>query len=212
VPDFKIMAMYKNDGNGDIATKTMPTSGYDINSEKSYCTLDNINKDTSIKLYTNASGEHIISGLSKSSKCYLYFDKSSGITEILTNNKLILLENKNQYVFRDLKNKYLIKDFYYTKDNTYIILEKDNILYLYNIKENSFQTLEDPNIKNYGNGFYTIAESKITIYDLLNNNIKEYSNHNNILLENINADGTYVSYDDFDGIKPQIDILKVIKQ
>jgi len=89
VPDFKIMAMYKNDGNGDIATKTMPTSGYDINSEKSYCTLDNINKDTSIKLYTNASGEHIISGLSKSSKCYLYFDKSSGITEILTNNKLI---------------------------------------------------------------------------------------------------------------------------
>jgi len=88
VPDFKIMAMYKNDGNGDIATKTMPTSGYDINSEKSYCTLDNKNKDTTIKLYTNASGEHIISGLSKSSKCYLYFVKSSGITEILTNNTL----------------------------------------------------------------------------------------------------------------------------
>lgn len=104
----------------------------------------------------------------------------------LSNNKLILLENKNQYLFRDLKNKYLIKYFYYTKDNTYIILEKDNILYLYNIKENSFQTLEDPNIKKYGNGFYTIAENKILIYDLLNNNIKEYSNRNNILFENIN--------------------------
>jgi len=71
----KMLAMYKNDGNDDIEIDTMPESGYVINETKSYCTLDNINKDTKAKLYTNAEGNHIISGLSKSSKCYLYFDK-----------------------------------------------------------------------------------------------------------------------------------------
>ena len=74
-PDFKMMAMYKNDGNGDIKINTMPESGYTINESKSYCTLDNINKDNKAKLYTDENGQHIISGLSKSSKCYLYFDK-----------------------------------------------------------------------------------------------------------------------------------------
>jgi len=75
VPDFKMMAMYKNDGNGDIAIDTMPTGEYIINETKSYCTLDNVNKDTKAKLYTNAEGNHIISGLSKGGKCYLYFEK-----------------------------------------------------------------------------------------------------------------------------------------
>lgn len=41
-------------------------------------------------------------------------------------------------------------------------------------------------------------------------NIVEEDKH--ILLEDINAKGTYVSYDDFDGLKPQIDIIKVIKK
>lgn len=47
------------------------------------------------------------------------------------------------------------------------------------------------------------------IYD---NDLNVIEEDKHILLENINADGTYVSYDDFDGIKPQIDILKVIKK
>lgn len=104
----------------------------------------------------------------------------------LSNNKLTLLENKNQHIFRDLKNKYLYQDFYYTKDNTFILLEKDNLLYLYNIKDNSFQKLENSNIKNYSNGFYTIDENKIIVYDLLHNNIKEYSYNEKIALESVN--------------------------
>ncbi len=75
VPDFKIMAMYKNDGNGDSEIETMPTGDYIINESKSYCTLDNVNKDSKAKLYTDSKGNHVISGLSKSSKCYLYFEK-----------------------------------------------------------------------------------------------------------------------------------------
>jgi len=73
VPDFKIMAMYKNDGAGDIEITTMPASGYAINESKSYCTLDNINKIYN-KMYTDEDGNHVIANLSKSSKCYLYFD------------------------------------------------------------------------------------------------------------------------------------------
>jgi len=73
VPDFKIMAMYKNDGNSYTEIETMPTSGYVINTEKSYCTLDNINKIYN-KMYTDEDSNHVIANLSKSSKCYLYFD------------------------------------------------------------------------------------------------------------------------------------------
>jgi len=75
IPDFKIMAMYKNDGDGDIEITTMPESGYEINKEKSYCTTDNINKVYN-KMYTDYKGNHIITGLEKDSKCYIYFDKS----------------------------------------------------------------------------------------------------------------------------------------
>jgi len=73
IPDFNIIAMYKNDGAGDIQISTMPTSGYTINESKSYCNLNNA-KDTGAKLYTNSAGEHVMSGLKKGSKCYVYFD------------------------------------------------------------------------------------------------------------------------------------------
>lgn len=41
-------------------------------------------------------------------------------------------------------------------------------------------------------------------------NVIEEDKH--ILLDNIDVDGTYVSYDDFNSLKPEIDILKVIKK
>ena len=72
--NFKSLAMYKNDGNGDEEITTMPESGYEINKEKSYCTTDNINKVYN-KMYTDENGNHIITGLEKYSKCYIYFDK-----------------------------------------------------------------------------------------------------------------------------------------
>ncbi len=82
VPDFKIMAMYKNDGNGDIEIDTMPETGYIINESKTYCEV-NENKDVNAKLYTDTSGHHIISNLSKSSKCYIYFDKAKKVETAL---------------------------------------------------------------------------------------------------------------------------------
>ena len=72
--DFKMMAMYKSDdGTNYTEINKMPESGYVINEEKSYCTINNVDKDGSAKLYTN-NGEHIIKNLQKNEKCYLYFD------------------------------------------------------------------------------------------------------------------------------------------
>jgi len=89
VPDFKIMAMYKNDGNGDVEITTMPEEGYEINKERSYCTTDNVNKVYN-KVFTNEEGKHVITGLSKDSKCYIYFDKKivNGSQGILANIKV----------------------------------------------------------------------------------------------------------------------------
>ncbi len=74
--DFKMVAMYQENNNGEyVEIETMPSSGYVINESKSYCTIDNANKDEDVFLYTNNAGEHVISNLKKNSKCYLYFDE-----------------------------------------------------------------------------------------------------------------------------------------
>ncbi len=86
--DFKMMAMYKSDdGTNYTEINKMPESGYVINEEKSYCTINNVDKDGSAKLYTN-NGEHIIKNLQKNEKCYLYFDNAYRVTSIndLANN------------------------------------------------------------------------------------------------------------------------------
>ena len=75
--DFKVLAMYQEGESGYVEIDEMPTSGYAINESKSYCTVDNTNKDTNAKLYTDAQGQHVFSGLKKNSKCYLYFDEKT---------------------------------------------------------------------------------------------------------------------------------------
>ncbi len=78
--DFKIMALYQHKDdkncNGDECYEPideMPESGYEINKEKSYCTIDGKIQEHD-KLET-IDGKHTISQLKKNEKCYLYFDK-----------------------------------------------------------------------------------------------------------------------------------------
>jgi len=88
--DFKIMAMYQQENNGNYKEiSTMPSSGYIINESKSYCTKDNVNKDNNAILKT-INGEHIIKNLSKSDKCYLYFDKIkvTNVSELIANSHI----------------------------------------------------------------------------------------------------------------------------
>ncbi|CDF11552.1 unknown [Mycoplasma sp. CAG:776] len=73
--DFKVIAMYQEENGTYKEIEEMPSSGYVINEEESYCTIDNVNEDTSSVLYTNSNGEHVIGNLKKNSKCYLYFDE-----------------------------------------------------------------------------------------------------------------------------------------
>ncbi len=75
--DFKMMAMYKSDdGTNYTEIDTMPESGYVINEEKSYCTINNVDKDNNAKMYTN-NNEHVIKNILKNDKCYLYFDNAT---------------------------------------------------------------------------------------------------------------------------------------
>ena len=88
--DFKVMAMYQESDTGEYTEiEEMPNSGYFINEEISYCTLDNINKDNKAVLYTNEKGEHVFSGLRKNSKCYLYFNKKMTAGDQIIANKVI---------------------------------------------------------------------------------------------------------------------------
>ena len=73
--DFKMVAMYQENDNGEyVEIEKMPSSGYTINEEKSYCEI-NGEKDNNTKLYTNSNSEHVIANLQKGTKCYLYFDE-----------------------------------------------------------------------------------------------------------------------------------------
>jgi len=119
-PDFKMMAMYKNDGNGDIEINTMPESGYTINESKSYCTLDNINKDTKAKLYTDENGQHIISGLSKSSKCYLYFDYLDKEKPVINNVTTSVTKTEITVSVTASDNKEVTEYWYKIDNNEYI--------------------------------------------------------------------------------------------
>jgi len=89
--------MYKNDGDGDIEIDKMPSAGYVINEEKSYCyTADPNTHSTGIRLYTKETGEHVIANLNKNDKCYIYFDLKhllSGGEAILAN---LTIRNRSQ--------------------------------------------------------------------------------------------------------------------
>ncbi|MCM1053017.1 MAG: hypothetical protein NC483_03500 [Ruminococcus sp.] len=97
--NYDRVAIYTSNGDGVNYTEldktsSMPSEGYTINEEKSYCyirTKDKIDKEA--KLYTNEYGEHVISNLQKESKCILYFDK--GICGSACKSILANIDNKN---------------------------------------------------------------------------------------------------------------------
>ena len=72
--DFKIMAMYQSEDKVNYTEiNAMPSSGYVINEEKTYCTTDN---KTQVKgKIKTVNGIHGLYNITKSDKCYLYFDK-----------------------------------------------------------------------------------------------------------------------------------------
>ena len=68
--DFKIIAMYKNDGGEDTPITEMPGSEYAIDETKSYCMRGN---EQIRGLLKTINGYHTISKLHTNDKCYLWF-------------------------------------------------------------------------------------------------------------------------------------------
>ena len=80
--DLNTVAIYINGDNGYTKSDAIPESGYVLNEEESYCTV-NGEEDTSVSLsYDTVTKSLSVTPMTtKGTKCYLYFDEK-GITNI----------------------------------------------------------------------------------------------------------------------------------
>ncbi len=79
------LAMYKSEeGTNYTEITEMPSEGYIINEERTYCTIDN---KTQIKgKVKSIEGNTIVTNIKKNDKCYLYFDKQPTGSETILGN------------------------------------------------------------------------------------------------------------------------------
>ena len=110
--DFKMVAMYQENDNGEYESiDTVPTHGYLLNSEESYCEVDG-EKDKSI-IMSYQDGNVDISINKKGTKCYIYFKKLKGsnIQSILGNyNKMTRYDFNNVYTESTTKTLFMAED------------------------------------------------------------------------------------------------------
>ena len=82
--DFNLIGAYIQEGDNYIQVNEIPTSGYEFNSEKSYCTVNNENINATLNYDMETQNLTITPLTTKGTKCYLYFDeKASGGDYIL---------------------------------------------------------------------------------------------------------------------------------
>ena len=82
--DFNLIGAYIQEGDNYIQVDEIPTSGYEFNVEKSYCTVNNENINATLNYDMETQNLTITPLTTKGTKCYLYFDeKASGGDYIL---------------------------------------------------------------------------------------------------------------------------------
>ena len=82
--DFNLIGAYIQEGDNYIQVDEIPTSGYEFNAEKSYCTVNNENINATLNYDMETQNLTITPLTTKGTKCYLYFDeKASGGDYIL---------------------------------------------------------------------------------------------------------------------------------
>ena len=82
--DLNLIGAYIQEGEEYIQTNEIPSSGYEFNSEKSYCTVNGENINATINFDIETQTLSVVPLTKKGTKCYLYFDeKSSGSEYIL---------------------------------------------------------------------------------------------------------------------------------
>lgn len=81
--DFKMVAMYQENDSGEyVSIDTVPTSGYALNEENSYCEVDDT-QDDNIKIQYTDGKINFLGMTFKGTKCYLYFDEQASIKDTL---------------------------------------------------------------------------------------------------------------------------------
>ena len=82
--DFNLIGAYIQEGEEYKQTNEIPTSGYEFNSEESYCTVNDENINATLNYDMETQNLTITPLTTKGTKCYLYFDeKASGGDYIL---------------------------------------------------------------------------------------------------------------------------------
>ena len=82
--DLNLIGAYIQEGEEYIQTNEIPSSGYEFNSEKSYCTVNGENINATINFDIETQTLSVVPLTKKGIKCYLYFDeKTSGSEYIL---------------------------------------------------------------------------------------------------------------------------------
>ena len=82
--DFNLIGAYIQEGDSYTQVDEIPTSGYEFNAEKSYCTVNGENINATIAFDMTSQTLSVVPLTTKGTKCYLYFDeKASGGNYIL---------------------------------------------------------------------------------------------------------------------------------
>ena len=80
--DLNLIGAYIQEGEGYKQVNETPLSGYEFNSDESYCTVNGENINATINFDIETQTLSIVPLTKKGTKCYLYFDeKSSGSVE-----------------------------------------------------------------------------------------------------------------------------------
>ena len=120
---------------------------------------------------------------------------TSDINIIPYKDTFLKLKNNNLYLtfqtetlFRILEEKGKYKDYYKTKDNTYLLFIKDNNSYIYNLNNNNYESIEYEKYFKYDEGFIFYNSSNIYIVNL---NKNEFKTINNPLNTDFYYEGTF---------------------
>ena len=82
--DFNLIGAYIQEGEEYKQTNEIPISGYEFNSEKSYCTVNDENINATLNYDMETQTLSVVPLTTKGTKCYLYFDeKASSVTDVI---------------------------------------------------------------------------------------------------------------------------------
>ena len=82
--DLNLIGAYIQEGDDYTPTNEIPSSGYEFNGEKSYCTINNERDDTITLSFDMTTQNLTVTPLTtKGTKCYLYFDEQVSGSEYI---------------------------------------------------------------------------------------------------------------------------------